>query len=74
MEIALYVLAAIGAAAILFFFYLLVRDVINHTTEIENTRRWYRQLDQNVDKAHERYWEIDNRVKALEESKPKRRK
>lgn len=74
MEIALYALSAIGAAAVLLFFYCGVRDVINHSTEIENLRKWNRLLDQNVDKAHERYWEIDRRVKALEEPQAKRRK
>ncbi len=74
MEIALYVLSAIGAAAVLLFFYCGVRDVINHSTEIENLRKWHRLLDQNVDKAHERYWELDHRMKALEEPQAKRRK
>ena len=74
MEIALYVLSAIGAGAVLLFFYCAVRDVINHSTEIENLRKWYRLLDNNVDTAHERYWELDRRLKALEETQAKRRK
>jgi hypothetical protein len=39
MEIALYILSGIGSGAVLLFFYVAVRDVINHGTEIDKLKR-----------------------------------
>jgi hypothetical protein len=66
MEIALYVLSAIGSAAVLFFFYTSVRGVMDHGTEIDNLKRWYNDLDRSVDKAHDRYHDLVNRVDEVE--------
>jgi len=83
MEIALYVLSGIGSGAVLLFFYVAVRDVINHSKEIESLKSWNRRQGENIDTAYERYYALQNRVDELEEIvaggvadmiKPKRRK
>ena len=83
MEIALYVLSGIGSGAVLLFFYVAVRDVINHGQEIESLKRWNNRQGDSIDTAYERYYALQNRVEDLEEVvaggvadmiKPKRRK
>jgi hypothetical protein len=66
MEIALYVLSAIGSAAVLIFFYISVRQVLDNSTEVDNLKRWYNNLDRSVDKAHDRYHDLVNRVDEIE--------
>ena len=67
MEIALYVLSGIGSGAVLLFFYVAVRDVINHGQEIDSIKSWNRRQGESIDKAHERFYAIQNRVEELEE-------
>lgn len=67
MEIALYILSAIGSAAVLLFFYVAVRDVINHGEEIESIKHWNRRQGESIDKAHERQYALQHRVDELEE-------
>jgi len=67
MEIALYVLSAIGSAAVLIFFYASVRQVLDNSTEIDNLKRWHRGLDSSVDKAHDRYHSLANRLDEIED-------
>ena len=83
MEIALYVLSGIGSGAVLLFFYVAVRDVINHGQEIESLKRWNNRQGDSIDTAYERYYALQNRVDELEDIvaggvadmiKPKRRK
>jgi hypothetical protein len=66
MEIALYVLSGIGFGAVLLFFYVAVRDVINHGTEIDKLKRWHHSLNSSVDKAHDSHHELKERVEELE--------
>lgn len=66
MEIGLYILSAIGAAAVLLFFYISVRQVLENTEGVEDLKRWHRSLDQSVDKAHDRYYALATRLDELE--------
>lgn len=66
MEIALYIFAAVGAAAVLTLVYITVRQILDNSEEIENLKRWHRSLDQSVEKAHDRYYALGQRVEELE--------
>ena len=67
MEIALYAFAAIGAAAVLLLIYITARQILDNSEEIDNLKRWHRGLDQSIDKAHDRYYALGQRVEELEE-------
>lgn len=67
MEIALYIFAAIGAVAVLLFFYIAVREVYDHSEEIDSIKSWNRRQGESIDKAHERFYALQNRVEELEE-------
>lgn len=67
MEIALYIFAAIGAAAVLLLIYMTAREIHDNSTEIDNLKHWHRGLDTSVDKAHDRYYDLSKRVEELED-------
>jgi hypothetical protein len=67
MEIALYVLSAIGSAAVLLFFYISVRQVLDNSTEIDNIKQWNRRQGEAIDKTTDRFYGLQGRVEELEE-------
>lgn len=67
MEIALYIFAAIGAVAVLLFFYIAVREVYDHSEEIANIKRWNNRQGDAIDTAYERHYALQHRVEELEE-------
>lgn len=83
MEIALYIFAAVGAAAVLTLVYVTVRQINDNSTEIDNLKQWNRRQGEAIDKTADRFYGLQGRVEELEEIiaggvadmiKPKRRK
>lgn len=66
MEIALYILSAIGSASVLLFFYFLVRQVLQNFEGVESLKRWNQGVERSLDKAHDRYHDLSGRVEELE--------
>ena len=67
MEIATLIFAAIGVVAIIGVIYITVRQIYDNSTEVENLKRWHRSLDSSVDKAHDRYHALANRLDEIED-------
>lgn len=67
MEIVTIIFAAIGVVAILGVIYITVRQIHENTTEIENLKRWNRNLSDSLDKAFERYHKLADQVDVIED-------
>lgn len=67
MEIALYVLAAIGVIAVIGLIYITVRQLLDNSTEIDNLKQWNRRQGEAIDKTTDRFYGLQGRVEELEE-------